>query len=104
MPYEYFWYAPTGELIEHQQQGNASYNSPYQFSARTFDALPNLVYMGARFYSPVFSIFTTVDPMAAYRSWISPYNYACLPLADSEQSGYAARPYGDVGYWAGGAR
>jgi RHS repeat-associated protein len=84
MPYEYFWYAPTGELIEHQQQGNASYNSPYQFSARTFDALPNLVYMGARFYSPVFSIFTTVDPMAAYRSWISPYNYACLPLADSE--------------------
>ena len=75
MPYEYFWYAPTGELIEHQQQGNAGFNTPFQFSARTYDAIPELVYMGARYYSPQFSIFTSPDPMRAYRSWISPYNY-----------------------------
>ncbi|CAN0557428.1 unnamed protein product, partial [Laminaria digitata] len=46
------------------------------FSARTYDAIPELVYMGARYYSPQFSIFTSPDPMHAYRSWISPYNYA----------------------------
>ena len=75
MPYEYFWYAPSGELIEHQQQGNAGFNTPFQFSARTYDAIPELVYMGARYYSPQFSIFASPDPMRAYRSWISPYNY-----------------------------
>jgi hypothetical protein len=31
--------------------------------------------MGARYYSPQFSIFTSVDAMRAYRSWVTPYNY-----------------------------
>ncbi|WP_421750896.1 SpvB/TcaC N-terminal domain-containing protein [Croceimicrobium sp.] len=74
-PFEYFWYSPSGEPIVHQHQGNAAYSSPYQFTAQTYDGIPSLVYMGARYYSPKYSIFTSVDPMAAYRSWISPYNY-----------------------------
>jgi len=74
-PFEYFWYSPSGEPIVHQHQGNAAYSSPYQFSSQTYDGIPSLVYMGARFYSPKYSIFTSVDPMSAYRSWITPYNF-----------------------------
>lgn len=74
-PFEYFWYSPSGEPIVHQHQGNAAYSSPYQFTAQTYDGIPSLVYMGARYYSPKFSIFTSVDPLAKYRSWINPYNF-----------------------------
>ncbi|TNE27919.1 MAG: hypothetical protein EP346_10670, partial [Bacteroidetes bacterium] len=75
MPYEYFFYLPFGEVAVHQHANNDGYSNPYQFSSSEFDDATGLILMGARYYDPMFSLWMSADPMSAYRSWLTPYNY-----------------------------
>src|SRR5690606_16119488 len=66
-------YLPFGETLVEEHLN--SYNSPYKFNAKEFDAETGWYYYGARYYNPKWSIWLSVDPLAEkYLSW-SPYNY-----------------------------
>ena len=66
-------YLPFGETLVEEHLN--SYNSPYKFNAKEFDAETGNYYYGARYYNPKWSIWLSVDPMAEkYPSW-SPYSY-----------------------------
>ena len=57
-------YLPFGETLVEEHLN--SYNSPYKFNAKEFDAETGNYYYGARYYNPKWSIWLSVDPLASY--------------------------------------
>lgn len=52
-----------------------SYNSPFKYNGKEFDAETGNYYYGARYYDPKWSIFISVDPLAEKFPSYSTYNY-----------------------------
>lgn len=52
-----------------------SYNSPYKFNAKEYDAETGNYYYGARYYNPKWSIWLSVDPLAEKYPSFSSYAY-----------------------------
>src|SRR5690606_10840651 len=66
-------YLPFGELLVEEHLN--SYNSPFKFNAKEFDAETGNYYYGARYYNPKWSLWISVDPLwEKYPSW-SPFAY-----------------------------
>jgi len=66
-------YLPFGETLVEEHLN--SYNSPFKFNAKEFDAETGNYYYGARYYNPKWSVWLSVDPLAEkFPDW-SPYNY-----------------------------
>jgi RHS repeat-associated protein len=55
-------YLPFGELLVDEHKN--SYNSPFKYNGKEFDAETGNYYYGARYYDPKWSIFVGVDPLA----------------------------------------
>src|SRR5690606_35388901 len=64
-------YLPFGETLVEDHLN--SYNSPYKFNAKEFDAETGWYYYGARYYNPKWSIWLRIDPLAEEFPWQSPY-------------------------------
>ncbi len=73
--YEFYLYNPWGESLYHWESGSSSWNSPYRFNSKEFDAETEMHYSGARYYDNKAGIWISVDPMVHKRSWVSPYNF-----------------------------
>src|SRR5690554_4339484 len=55
-------YLPFGELLVEEHLN--SYNSPFKFNAKEFDAETGNYYYGARYYDSKWNLMLSVDPMA----------------------------------------
>ena len=66
-------YLPFGELLVEEHLN--SYNSPFKFKAKEFDAETGNYYYGARYYNPKWVIWLSVDAEFAKFPSYSPYNY-----------------------------
>ena len=66
-------YLPFGELLVEEHLN--SYNSPFKFNAKEFDAETGNYYYGARYYSPKYTLMLSVDPYANIYPASSPYSY-----------------------------
>src|SRR5690554_5198610 len=66
-------YLPFGETLIEEHLN--SYNSPFKFNAKEFDAETGNYYYGARYYDPKWSIWLSVDAEFARFPSYSPYNY-----------------------------
>src|SRR5690554_6635916 len=66
-------YLPFGETLVEEHLN--SYNSPFKFNAKEFDAETGNYYYGARYYDPKWSIWLSVDPLFAKYPTLSPYIY-----------------------------
>ncbi|MFT4073673.1 MAG: RHS repeat-associated core domain-containing protein [Dysgonamonadaceae bacterium] len=66
-------YYPYGESMAHSS-GDAA--QPYKFGGKEYDAMHglNLYDFSARMEDPSVGRFTTVDPLAEKKPWLSPYN------------------------------
>jgi len=69
-------YLPFGELLVEEHLN--SYNSPFKFNAKEFDAETGNYYYGARYYDPKWVIWLSVDAEFARFPSYSPYNYTLL--------------------------
>ena len=67
-------YLPFGETLVDEHLN--SYNSPFKYNGKEFDAETGNYYYGARYYDPKWSIFISVDPLAEKFPNVSPYAYA----------------------------
>src|SRR5699024_7750336 len=85
-------YLPFGELLVEEHLN--SYNSPFKFNAKEFDAETGNYYYGARYYDSKWSIWLSVDPLAEeFPEW-SPYSYVYNnPLNYTDSTGMC--PDGD---------
>ena len=50
--YEFYLYNPWGESLYHWESGSSSWNSPYRFNSKEFDAETGMHYYGARYHHP----------------------------------------------------
>ncbi len=66
-------YLPFGELLVEEHLN--SYNSPFKFNAKEFDAETGNYYYGARYYDPKWSIWLSVDPLATNAPSWTPYRF-----------------------------
>jgi len=66
-------YLPFGEALVEEHL--SSYNSPFKFNAKEFDAETGNYYYGARYYNPKWSIWLSVDPLFEKYPTLSPYIY-----------------------------
>ena len=66
-------YLPFGEILVEEHLN--SYNSPFKFNAKEFDAETGNYYYGARYYDPKWSIWLSVDAEFAKFPSYSPFNY-----------------------------
>ncbi len=66
-------YVPFGEVFIEER--NNTWNTPYLFNGKEFDAETGLYYYGARYYNPRISLWYGVDPMAERYPAHSPYCY-----------------------------
>ena len=66
-------YLPFGETLVEEHLN--SYNSPYKFNAKEFDAETGNYYYGARYYNPKWSNWLSVDPLASEMPEWSPYSF-----------------------------
>src|SRR5690606_37690765 len=64
-------YLPFGELLVEEHLN--SYNSPFKFNAKEFDAETGNYYYGARYYSPKYNLMLSVDQMYDLYPSFSPY-------------------------------
>lgn len=64
---------PFGETLVEEHLN--SYNSPFKFNAKEYDAETGNYYYGARYYNPKWSIWLSVDPMAEKYPSFSSYAY-----------------------------
>ncbi len=55
-------YLPFGETLVDEHLN--SYNSPFKYNGKEYDAETGNYYYGARYYDPKWSIFISVDPLA----------------------------------------
>src|SRR5690554_3737367 len=95
--YDAYWYHPdhlgsssfitntTGEISQHMEylpfgetlveEHLNSYNSPFKFNGKEYDAETGNYYYGARYLNPKWSMWLGVDPLAEkFPDW-NPYNY-----------------------------
>ncbi len=63
---------PFGEVFIEER--NNTWNTPFLFNGKEFDAETGLYYYGARYYNPRVSIFYGVDPLV--KETMLPYAYA----------------------------
>lgn len=95
--YDAYWYHPdhlgsssfitntTGEISQHMEylpfgetlveEHLNSYNSPFKFNAKEYDAETGNYYYGARYMNPKWSMWLGVDPLAEKYPSISPFSY-----------------------------
>src|SRR5699024_9934616 len=95
--YDAYWYHPdhlgsssyitntTGEISQHMEylpfgetlveEHLNSYNSPFKFNGKEYDAETGNYYMSARYYSPKYNLMLSVDPASELYPGISPYAY-----------------------------
>ena len=86
-------YLPFGELLVEEHLN--SYNSPFKFNAKEFDAETGNYYYGARYYDPKWIIWLSVDKEFARFPSYSPYNYTLLnPINLIDPDGNAPCPPG----------
>jgi len=67
-------YLPFGELLVEEHLN--SYNSPFKFNAKEFDAETGNYYYGARYYDSKWNLMLSVDPMATNAPGWTPYRFA----------------------------
>ncbi|MFY1047332.1 RHS repeat-associated core domain-containing protein [Chryseobacterium sp. GP-SGM7] len=67
----WYEYMPYGEML--MENTNFSYDNPYKYNAKEFDASTGYYYYGARYYDPKRSFWLSVDPLAEIT--MSPYAY-----------------------------
>ena len=70
---QHFEYLPFGETLVEEHLN--SYNSPFKFNGKEFDAETGNYYYGARYLNPKWSMWLGVDPLAEKYPSISPYAY-----------------------------
>src|SRR5690554_7062599 len=63
-------YLPFGELLVEEHLN--SYNSPFKFNAKEFDAETGNYYYDARYYSPKYNLMLSVDPAYEMYPGVSP--------------------------------
>jgi RHS repeat-associated protein len=70
--YEFYLYNPWGESLYHWESGSSSWNSPYRFNSKEFDAETGMHYYGARYHHPKLSVWMSVDPLVkeTHKSYI----------------------------------
>src|SRR5690625_4315914 len=99
-------YLPFGETLVEEHLN--SHNSPFKFNAKEFDAETGNYY-GARYYDPKWSIWLSVDKMAARAPQYSPYEYSFNnPVTFFDPDGnwpwsVTIRPFISAGSTGGGA-
>src|SRR5690554_1070333 len=87
-------YLPFGELLVEEHLN--SYNSPYKFNAKEFDAETGNYYYGARYYSPKYNLMLSVDQMYDLYPSFSPYAYTLQnPVRYVDPTGMTAEDYDD---------
>ena len=62
--YEFYLYNPWGESLYHWESGSSSWNSPFRFNSKEFDAETGMHYYSARYHHPKLSVWMSVDPLA----------------------------------------
>ena len=70
---QYLHYMPFGELWENQQASD--YDERFKFTGKERDTETGYDYFGARFYSPVFLLWLSPDPLSDKYPKISAYAY-----------------------------
>src|SRR5699024_8058264 len=70
---QHFEYLPFGETLVEEHLN--SYNSPFKFNGKEYDAETGNYYYGARYMNPKWSTFLTPDPALERYPSISPYAY-----------------------------
>src|SRR5690554_4928263 len=87
-------YLPFGELLVEEHLN--SYNSPFKFNAKEFDAETGNYYYGARYYSPKYNLMLSVDQMYDLYPSFSPYAYTLQnPVRYVDPTGMTAEDYDD---------
>ena len=71
--YEFYLYNPWGESLYHWESGSSSWNSPYRFNSKEFDAETGMHYYGARYHHLKLSVWMSVDPLANNAPNRTPY-------------------------------
>jgi RHS repeat-associated protein len=88
-------YLPFGELLVEEHLN--SYNSPFKFNAKEFDAETGNYYYGARYYSPKYNLMFSVDQMYDLYPSFSPYAYTLQnPVRYVDPTGMTAEDYDDI--------
>jgi RHS repeat-associated protein len=67
-------YYPFGLTFNSYQRSYSKANN-YKYNSKELEEETQLYDYGARFYDPALGRFSTSDPMAFKRDWLSPYNY-----------------------------
>src|SRR5690554_136744 len=87
-------YLPFGELLVEEHLN--SYNSPFKFNAKEFDAETGNYYYSARYYSPKYNLMLSVDPAWEMYPGISPYAYTLQnPVKYVDPTGMFVEDYDD---------
>src|SRR5690554_1247940 len=90
-------YLPFGELLVEEHLN--SYNSPFKFNAKEFDAETGNYYYGARYYDPKYNLMLSVDQMYDLYPSFSPYAYTLQnPVRYVDPTGMTAEDYDDWVY------
>src|SRR5690554_3389884 len=115
--YDAYWYHPdhlgsssyitntTGEISQHMEylpfgetlveEHRNSYNSPFKFNGKEYDAETGNYYYGARYLNPKWSMWLGVDPLAEKYPSYSSYNYTLNnPINLVDPDGRASCPPG----------
>src|SRR5699024_3610986 len=91
-------YLPFGETLVEEHRN--SYNSPFKFNGKEYDAETGNYYYGARYMNPKWSTFLTPDPALESYPGISPYAYTLNnPIRYVDPTGmYVESGDSDYGY------
>src|SRR5690554_516080 len=95
---QHFEYLPFGETLVEEHLN--SYNSPFKFNGKEYDAETGNYYYGARYMNPKWSTFLTPDPALESYPGISPYAYTLNnPVRYVDPTGmFVESPDNDYGY------
>ena len=113
-----YWYGAFGNMV----RKTGTFDSPYQFSTKEYDAASGLSYFGFRYYSPAQGIWLSKDPLGYVNgldlysitindpiNWIDPLGLKqgsfrnCMDRCLTENYGSALGYIDNLGYWGIGA-
>src|SRR5690625_2343557 len=84
-------YLPFGETLVEEHLN--SFNSPFKFNAKEFDAETGNYYYSARYYTPKYNLMLSVDQMYDLYPSVSPYAYTLQnPVRYVDPTGMTAEP------------